>query len=121
MQLDTLTIVTVILAAIAAGAVVWIPLRRNLPPEASQVIAEAVAKIKDLLGEVVTEAEVRAMAAWAYDKLGAGSQYYSREQFIDLVTRAVMRALDDRVFIANLAARDSALAAEMKRAARVPA
>lgn len=116
-----IALIAIAIAAIVAGAVVWLVLRRNLPPEASQVIAEAVAKIKDLLGEVVTEAEVRAMAAWAYDKLGAGSQYYSREQFIDLVTRAVMRALDDRVFIANLAARDSALAAEMKRAARVPA
>ena len=112
-----IVLVAVTVAAIAAGVVVWLLMRRNLPPEASQVIAEAVAKVKDLLGEVVTEAEVRAMAAWAYDKLGAGSVYYSREQFIELVTRAIMRALDDHEVIASLAERDSALAADLKRAA----
>lgn len=117
MQTETLTIVAAILAAIAAAAVVWLVLRRNLPPAAAEELAEAVAYVKQQLRGTVTEAEVRAMAGWVYDTLKTGSNYYTREQFIDLVTRAVMRALQNSEVVETLVQRDSALAADLKRAA----
>lgn len=110
-------LIAVIVAALTAGVIVWLVLRRNLPPEAAEELAEAVAYVKQQLRGVVTEAEVRAFAAWIYDTLRTGSNYYTRQQFIDLVTRAVMRALQNSDVVETLAARDSALAADLKRAA----
>ena len=112
-----IALIAIAIAALAAGVIVWLVLRRNLPPEAAEELAEAVAYIKQQLRGVVTEAEVRAMAAWIYDTLRTGSNYYTREQFIDLVTRAVMRALQNSDVVDTLVQRDSALAADLKRAA----
>ena len=113
---NPLTILLVILAAIAGAGLMYIGLRRNLPPGATYDIALAVAYIRRLLGDVVTEAEVRALASWAYDKLKLGSQYYSKEAFVDEVTRVLMHAIENGEFVAGLVEHDSALVATMVQA-----
>lgn len=87
-----IALIAVIVAAITAGVIVWLGLRRNLPPEAVAFIAEAAAQVRALLGAVVTEAQVRDLAGWMYDRWGAGSRYVTRDEFIELVVRAVMQA-----------------------------
>ena len=113
---DTITLIAIIVAAIAGAGLMWIGLRRNLPPGATYDVSLAVAYVRQLLGDVVTEAEVRALASWAYDKLKLGSQYYSKEAFVDEVTRVIMHAIENGEFVAGLVERDSALVATMVQA-----
>ena len=113
---DTITLIAIIVAAIAGAGLMWIGLRRNLPPGATYDVSLAVAYVRQLLGDVVTEAEVRAMASWAYDKLKLGSQYYSKEDFVNEVTRVIMHAIENGEFVAGLVERDSALVATMVQA-----
>ena len=113
---DTITWIVIIIAAIAGASIVWFALRRNLPPAAAQDVAEAVAYVKDILRGVVTEAEVKAVATWLYRTMKTGAQYYTEQQFVDLVTRAIMRGLENQSSIAAMVQADSALTVTMKQA-----
>ena len=112
---DTISLIGIIVAAIVGGGFVYFGLRKNLPPAASQDVAEAVAYVKDILRGVVTEAEVKAVATWLYRTMKTGSQYYTEQQFVDLVTRAIMRGLESQASIAAMVSADSGLAVELKQ------
>ena len=93
MQLDNgITLILIIIAAVAAAGVVWAIMRRRLPPEAIADIAKAAAQVRSMLAGVVSEQDVQALAGYLYDNFASGSNYLSRQQFIDLVTRAVLQA-----------------------------
>lgn len=113
-------LVGIVIAALAGAGIVYFVFRRNLPPGAAQDLAEAVAYVKDLLSGVVGEAEVRALATWVYRNMKTGSQYYTEEQFVDLVTRAVMRSLENRASIVAAVNADSAFAVTMTQARATP-
>lgn len=87
-----IVLVAVTIAAIAAGVIVWAVLRRNLPPEAVALIAEAAAEVRAILGAAFSEDDVRSLAGWLYDNTAIGSRYVTRDQFIELVLRAVQSA-----------------------------
>lgn len=108
---DTITLIVIVIAAIAGASIVWFALRRNLPPAASQDVAEAVAYVKDILRGVVSEAEVCAVATWLYRNMKTGAQYYTEQEFVDLVTRAIMRGFLNQPSIAAMVQADSALEA----------
>ena len=110
---NSIALIAIVVAVVAGAGVAWFILRRHLPQGAAEELALAVAYVKDLLVGVVTETEVQAFAGWVYDTLKTGSQYYTRERFIDLVTRAVMRALENEQSVAQLALRDSAFVAHV--------
>lgn len=115
-----ITLIIIIVAAIVGAGVVYFGLRKNLPPAASQDIAEAVAYIKDILRGVVTEAEVKAVATWLYRNMKTGSEFYTEQEFVELVTRAIMRGLENRDSIAALVNADSALEATRNQARTIP-
>ena len=117
---DTITLILIVIAAIAGASIVWFALRRNLPPAAAQDVAEAVAYVKDILRGVVTEAEVKAVATWLYRTMKTGAQYYTEQQFVDLVTRAIMRGLENQSSIAAMVQADSALEATRNTARTIP-
>ena len=114
-----IALIAIVVAAVSGAAIVYFGLRKNLPPGAAQDVAEAVAYVKDILRGVVTEAEVRAVAAWVYRSMKTGSQYYTEQQFVDLVTRAIMRGLEMQSSIAAMVKYDSALAVELNQARSV--
>lgn len=87
-----ITLLLTVLAALATGAVVWAVMRRRLPAETIADIAQAAAQVRAVLGSAVTEDDVRSLAGYIYDEFAAHSRYITRDQFIDLVTRAVVRA-----------------------------
>lgn len=117
---DTITLILIVITALAGAGIVWFVLRRNLPPAAAQDMAEAVAYVKDILRGVVSEAEIRAVATWLYRNMKTGSQYYTEAEFVDLVTRAIMRGLENQSSIAALVQADSALEATRNRARTIP-
>lgn len=117
---DTITLIVIVIAAISGAAVVYFGLRQNLPPAAAQDVAEAVAYVKDILRTTVSEAEIRAVATWLYRTMKTGSQYYTEAQFVDLVTRAIMRGLENRDSIAAMVITDGALTVELNRARTIP-
>lgn len=78
-------------AALAGGVITWFLVRRRLPADAVAMIAQMAAEVRAVLGDAYTEADVRTLAGWIYDSMTRGtSRYYTKEQFIDLVVRAVM-------------------------------
>lgn len=84
-----------LVAAGGAGAlIIWIVVRGRIPPSAALLLAQAVADVKTYLGRTFSEDDVRAVAAWMYDFWLQGSEYYSREQFVDFIARAIMGARD---------------------------
>ena len=87
-----ITLIVIIIAAVAAAGIVWAIMRRRLPPEAIADIAKAAAQVRSMLAGVVSEQDVQALAGYLYDNFASGSNYLSRQQFIDLVTRAVLQA-----------------------------
>lgn len=79
-------------AAIIGGVVAWVFLRGRIPASTAALIAQAVAEMRQALGETFTEDDVRALAGWVYDNWLQGSEYYTREQFVELVVGAIMKA-----------------------------
>lgn len=77
---------------LAGATVVWFFMRRRLPAEAVERIAEAVAEIRAVLGDTFTEDDVRRLAGWVWDAWVAEEGYYTREQFIELVVRTLTKA-----------------------------
>lgn len=79
-----LVLVGVLASAISAGLVLWYVGRQD--QERAALIDEALALVFRMIGDVVSEAEVRALASWVYDWAGL-SAYYAREDWIELVLR----------------------------------
>lgn len=79
-------------AAIIGGTVVWALVRGRIPAETAALIAKTVAEVREALGETFTEDDVIALAGWVYDNWLQGSEYYTREQFVELVVGAIMKA-----------------------------
>lgn len=74
---------------VAVVIVAWFLIRRRVPQEVVAEIAALVAALHAGLGEVITRAEVEQVAGFIYDTFAASSKYISREQFIELVWRAL--------------------------------
>lgn len=105
-----ITLILIIVGAVAAAGVVWAIMRKNLPPEAIADIAKAAAQVRTMLQGVVLEQDVQALAGYLYDNFASGSNYLSRQQFIDLVTRAVLQAQTTTPAIAASARADGMIA-----------
>lgn len=84
-----LILVVILITAAVAASVVWLGLRRNLPPEAMAEIAAYVAAVRATIGGVASPEVVAALAGAAWDAWGSGSKYITREQFIRLVQAAL--------------------------------
>lgn len=77
---------------LAGATVVWFFMRQRLPTEAVERIAQAAAEVFTILGDTFTVDDVRRLAGFMWDTWGAANEYFTREQFIELVVRAVTRA-----------------------------
>lgn len=84
-----IALVAIVIAAAVAGSVVWLALRRNVPPEAMAEIAAYVAAVRATIGGVASPDVVAALAGAAWDAWGSGSKYITRERFIELVQDAL--------------------------------
>jgi len=88
--MDTgITLVAIVITAAVAASVVWLALRRNVPPEAMAEIAAYVAAVRATIGGVASPDVVASLAGAAWDAWGSGSKYITREQFIALVQDAL--------------------------------
>ena len=83
-------LIALVVTAVVAGAIVWLALRRNLPPDLSLALSAYVAAIRAAVGDVVDPALVTTLAGYAWDSWGSASKYISRDDFI----RYVLDALD---------------------------
>lgn len=77
---------------LVGAAVVWFSMRQRLPVGAVERIAQAAAEVFTILGDAFTTDDVRRLAGFMWDTWGAAEEYFTREQFIELVIRAVTRA-----------------------------
>ena len=84
-----IALIAIVVAAVVGSTIVWLALRRNLPPEAAEALAAYVAAIRAQLSGVVDEATIRTLAGAMYDNWATGSKYFSRDEFIALVLRAL--------------------------------
>ena len=84
-----IALIAVTVAAVVAGSIVWLALRRNLPPEAAEALAAYVAAIRVQLSGAVDESMIRTIAGAVWDQWGDGSRYFTRDEFIDAVLRAL--------------------------------
>jgi hypothetical protein len=84
-----IALIAIVVVALAAGAVVWLALRRNLPPDVSLELAAYVAAIRAAVGDVVDPALVTTLAGYAWDSWGSASKYISRDDFIAYVLKAL--------------------------------
>ena len=88
--MDTgITLVVIVITAAVAASVVWLGLRRNIPPEIMTEIAAYVAAVRSTIGGMASPDVVAALAGAAWDAWGSGSKYITREQFIALVQDAL--------------------------------
>ena len=88
--MDTgITLVVIVITAAVAASVVWLGLRRNIPPEVMTEIAAYVAAVWVIIGGVASPDVVAALAGAAWDAWGSGSKYITRERFIELVQDAL--------------------------------
>jgi hypothetical protein len=84
-----IALIAIVVAAVVAGAIVWLALRRNLPPDVSLELAAYVAAIRAAVGDVVDPALVTTLAGYAWDSWGSASKYISRDEFIAYVLKAL--------------------------------
>ncbi len=82
-------LIAAVVAAVIGSAVMWLALRRNLPPDAAQALAAYVAAIRAQLAGVVDEDMIRAIAGAVWDRWGDGAKYFSRDDFIRYVLAAL--------------------------------
>lgn len=75
-------------AAVTAVGLLWL---RRRDAERAEVVQAALAAVARAINDVLSDAEVRALAGWAYDVFGV-SQYYSREEWVLLCLRLVREA-----------------------------
>lgn len=78
-------------AALAAVAALGLLLARKREAVRAELIAEALAAVARAINETLGDAEVAALASWAYDRFGL-SQYYSRAEWQAWCLRMLRRA-----------------------------
>ena len=84
-----IALIAIVIAAVVGSTIVWLALRRNLPPELSLELAAYVAAIRAAVGDVVDVELVEKLAGYAWDSWGDGSKYISRDEFIAYVLKAL--------------------------------
>lgn len=84
-----IVLISIVVAAVVAGTIVWLALRRNLPPDVALELAAYVAAIRAAVGDVVDEELVTTLAGYAWDSWGSASKYITRDAFIGYVLRAL--------------------------------
>lgn len=84
-----IALIAIVVTAVVGCTIVWLALRRNLPPEAVTAIAAYAAAIRNALGNVIDDDKVRTLAGAAWDAWGDGAKYFSRDEFIELVLAAL--------------------------------
>lgn len=84
-----IALIAIVVAAVVGSTVVWLALRRNLPPEAAEALAAYVAAIRSQLSGVVDEATIRTVAGAIWDQWAGGAKYFTRDEFIGYVLRAL--------------------------------
>lgn len=100
MTIDPAIMFVLIVAAAGVGAiVVWVFVRGRIPPDVALLIAQCVAEAREYLGDTFTTADVKAFAGWMYDQWIQGSDYYTRDEFIDLILRALARGRHSKVAV----------------------
>jgi hypothetical protein len=83
-------LIAVVTAAVVAAVSVWLILRDRMTPEDYALLLATVAAIRSAAGYVLDDATIRTLAGYAWDTVGGNlSRYYTKEQFIDLVLRAL--------------------------------
>lgn len=82
-------VVVVAVAACVATAALMVARQKDAGRAAT--IEQALAAVARAINDVLGDAEVRALASWAYDRFGV-SQYYSREEWVALCLRVVRGA-----------------------------
>ena len=74
----------------AIAAVVYVYLRRNLPPEVAEALATYAAAIRSACGNVLDAESITKLAGYVWDaNQGSLSQYFTRDDFIAAILRAV--------------------------------
>ena len=99
-----IALIAALVFAIIVGSVVWLALRRNLPPEAAQALAAYVAAIRAQLSGVVDEDMVRSIAGAVWDRSAAASKFFTRDDFIRYVLAALHMEPEAQYIIAASAA-----------------
>lgn len=85
-----IALIAIVVAAVTAATVAWLILRDRMKPEDYAALLAAVAAIRNSAGYVLDDATIRTLAGYAWDTAGGNlSRYYTREQFIELVLRAL--------------------------------
>jgi hypothetical protein len=84
-----IALIAIVVVAVVAGAIVWLALRRNLPPDAALALAAYVAAIRAQLSGIVDEAMVTEIAGAVWDRWADGAKYFSRDEFVSYVLRAL--------------------------------
>ena len=84
-----IALIAIVVAAVVGSTIVWLALRRNLPPDVSLALAAYVAAIRAAVGDVVDEELVTTLAGYAWDSWGSASKYISRDDFIAYVLKAL--------------------------------
>ena len=75
-------------AVVASVGLLWL---RRRDAGRAEVVQAALAAVARAINDVLSDAEVRALAVWAYEHFGV-SQYYSREDWVALCLRLVREA-----------------------------
>ena len=75
-------------AVVASVGLLWL---RRRDADRAEVVQAALAAVARAINDVLSDAEVRALAGWGYDHFGV-SQYYSREDWVLLCLRWVREA-----------------------------
>jgi hypothetical protein len=84
-----IALIAIVVAAVVGSTIVWLALRRNLPPELSLALAAYVAAIRAAVGDVVDDELVATLAGYAWDSWASASKYISRDEFIRYVLDAL--------------------------------
>ena len=84
-----IALIAIVVAAVVGSTIVWLALRRNLPPDAAEALAAYVAAIRSQLSGVVDEDMIRTIAGALWDQWGDGAKYFTRDEFIGYVLRAL--------------------------------
>jgi hypothetical protein len=84
-----IALIAIVVAAVVGSTVVWLALRRNLPPDLSLALSAYVAAIRAAVGDVVDEELVATLAGYAWDSWASASKYISRDDFIRYVLKAL--------------------------------
>ena len=84
-----IVLIVILVAAVVGSTIVWLGLRRNIPPNVSLELAAYVAAIRAAAGNVVDAQLITTLAGYAYDSWANGSNYISRADFIAYVLAAL--------------------------------